>query len=41
MFGITFTPAALIGFATVLAEKAEPVVDDNIDSVRFEARVTG
>ena len=28
MFGITFTPAALIGFETVLAEKAGPVVDD-------------
>ena len=28
MFGITFTPAALIGFETVLAEKAQPVVDD-------------
>ncbi len=28
MFGISFTPAALIGFETVLAEKAEPVVDD-------------
>jgi hypothetical protein len=28
MFGITFTPAALMGFETVLAEKAEPVVDD-------------
>ena len=28
MFGITFTPAALIGFETTLAEKAEPVVDD-------------
>lgn len=28
MHGITFTPAALIGFETMLAEKAEPVVDD-------------
>ena len=28
MFGVTFTPAALIGFETMLAEKAEPVVDD-------------
>jgi hypothetical protein len=28
MFGITFTPAALIGFETILADKAEPVVDD-------------
>ena len=28
MFGITFTPAALIGFETVLADKAQPVVDD-------------
>ncbi len=28
MFGITFTPAALIGFETALAEKAEPVADD-------------
>ena len=28
MFGITFTPAALIGFETMLAEKAKPVVDD-------------
>jgi len=28
MFGITFTPAALIGFETMLAEKAEPVVED-------------
>jgi hypothetical protein len=28
MFGISFTPAALIGFETVLAEKAEPVVKD-------------
>lgn len=28
MFGITFTPAALIGFETVLAEKAEPIVED-------------
>ncbi len=28
MFGVTFTPAALIGFETVLAELAEPVVDD-------------
>lgn len=26
--GITFTPAALIGFEAMLAEKAEPVVDD-------------
>lgn len=28
MFGITFTPAAWIGFKTTLAEKAEPVVED-------------
>lgn len=28
MFGITFTPAALIGFESVLAEKAEPIVED-------------
>ena len=28
MFEITFTPAALIGFETMLAEKAEPVVED-------------
>ena len=28
MFGIPFTPAALIGFETMLADKAEPVVDD-------------
>jgi hypothetical protein len=28
MFGITFTPATLIGFETMLAEKAEPVVED-------------
>ncbi len=28
MFGITFTPAALIGFETALAELAEPVVND-------------
>ena len=28
LFGITFTPAALIGFETRLAEKAKPVVDD-------------
>ena len=28
MFGITFTPAALIGFETILAEKAKPIVDD-------------
>lgn len=28
MFGITFTPAALIGFETMLADKAKPVVDD-------------
>ena len=28
MHGITFTPAALIGFETMLAEKAEPVVED-------------
>ncbi|MCP4507690.1 MAG: transposase [Fuerstiella sp.] len=28
MYGITFTPAALIGFETMLAEKAEPVIDD-------------
>lgn len=28
VYGITFTPAALIGFETVLAEKAEPIVDD-------------
>jgi len=28
MFGITFTPAALIGFETMLAEKAEPVAED-------------
>ncbi len=28
LYGITFTPAALIGFETMLAEKAEPVVED-------------
>ena len=28
LFGITFTPAALIGFETMLADKAKPVVDD-------------
>ena len=28
MFGITFTPAALIGFETMLAENAEPIVED-------------
>lgn len=28
MFGITFTPAALIGFETMLAEKAKPIADD-------------
>lgn len=28
MHGITFTPAALIGFETMLAEKVEPAVDD-------------
>ncbi len=28
MHGITFTPAALIGFETMLAEKSEPLVDD-------------
>jgi len=28
MHGITFTPAALIGFETMLADKAEPLVDD-------------
>ena len=28
MHGITFTPAALIGFETMLAERAEPLVDD-------------
>ena len=28
MFGIRFTPAALIGFERILAEKAEPVVED-------------
>ncbi|MCA9147268.1 MAG: transposase [Planctomycetales bacterium] len=28
LYDITFTPAALIGFETMLAEKAEPVVDD-------------
>jgi hypothetical protein len=28
MFGIAFTPAALIGFETMLADLAEPVVDD-------------
>ena len=27
-FGITFTPAALIGFETMLADKAKPIVDD-------------
>ena len=27
-FGITFTPAALIGFETMLANKAKPIVDD-------------
>ena len=29
LYGITFTPAALIGFETMLAEIAEPVVDDS------------
>ena len=28
MHGITFTPVALIGFETMLAERAEPLVDD-------------
>ena len=28
MFGTTFTPGALIGFETMLAEKAKPIVDD-------------
>lgn len=28
LYGITFTPAALIGFETMLADMAEPVVDD-------------
>ena len=28
LYGISFTPAALIGFETVLASNAEPVVDD-------------
>jgi hypothetical protein len=28
IFGITFTPSALIGFEKMLAERAEPVVDD-------------
>ncbi len=28
MHGMTFTPAALIGFETILANEAEPVVDD-------------
>ena len=28
LFGITFTPAALIGFETMLADKAKPIVDD-------------
>jgi hypothetical protein len=28
MHGITFTPAALIGFETMLAKKAEPLADD-------------
>jgi transposase len=28
IFGITFTPAALIGFETMLADKAQPIVDD-------------
>ncbi len=28
MHGITFTPAALIGFETILADKTELVVDD-------------
>lgn len=28
LFGITFTPAALIGFEAMLAERAEPVVED-------------
>ena len=28
MFGIAFTPAALIGFETLLADKAVPIVDD-------------
>ena len=28
MFGVTFTPAALIGFETMLADRAEPIVDD-------------
>ena len=28
LFQITFTPAALIGFETILADKAKPIVDD-------------
>lgn len=28
LFRITFTPAALIGFKTMLADKAKPIVDD-------------
>ncbi len=28
LFRITFTPAALIGFETMLADKAKPIVDD-------------
>lgn len=28
LFGISFTPAALIGFETMLAEKADPVAED-------------
>ena len=28
LVGITFTPAALIGFGTMLADNANPIVDD-------------
>jgi transposase len=33
LFGITFTPAALIGFETVLAERAQPLVEDIIKKI--------
>jgi len=33
LFGITFTPAALIGFETVLAELAQPVVADIVKKI--------
>ena len=28
LYGVTFTPAALLGFETMLAEKAVPIVED-------------